>query len=760
MLLLSLALGLLLPAISAGKKFDVEENIKLRRFGQYVVDSNTKQVIFQHSEYVPGTDSSLSRLYALDISPQASASPRQICPEIEHASNLIYSPALSMTYFTNPDPDTGINALYAFNSLSNDCTRISDLPVDIDNIKLSPDARYLAFSADVFINRENSVSEPLTAAVEGAKEIEDRPYKASVFTHLWVRHWDQEFIEGKKRHVFLARMPEFDDYGIKLLKEEDCADVMPNWDADAPLWPFSDASSFSFSSDSTKFVFVTQVGGDNPGDVAWTTDDTIYMANVEDVLGHAKGEHAVLCLTCSSQARDAAPQWSAQHPEILYYTGMVEPQSESDNLRIHMINTTSMKVTDITSVVDFSVDQFLLDEAETNIYFVTTEHARSSIFKFDLAKYMKDLDAGTALPTDPEEAKKAYLTRIYRGGSASSLTLVDDEKLYFVHNSYTQPSDLALVDMTAAPNPIEGEFDGLYNHTLVTHINMDIMSDWDPFYPPFEFYVPSPDDGFPVHSFFFVPEEYQDAAREATEAAARGEHASTAGDLASCPLILYIHGGPESPWSDDWSYRWNPQILVSEGYCVLATNFHGSASFTLNFTKSIRGEWFSLPVDDTMEAWRHVLATYDFVSKNKTCAMGASYGGTHINWLMGHTSNITCFISHDGIFDLTGFGMDTEEIFFPYRDIGGFSIYDLEKYEKWNPARSAGNFQRPCLVIHGGKDYRIHEYHGIALFQALLMKGLEARLVYFPTQSHWVWQPQESVYWHTEVVNWLAHYLK
>lgn len=763
MLLPLLSLGLLLPGLCAAKKFDVNENIKLRRFGQYVVNENAREILFQYSEYEPGTDASYSRLYALDMD-SPDAAPVQVCPELEHVSNLLHSEELGVSYFTNPAPETGINSLYAYYAVDSKCHLLSDLPVDIDNIKVSPDGTYLAFSADVYITRSESVAKPLSTSVEETQIIANRPYKASVFTHLWVRHWDQEFIEGKKRHVLLARLPNLREYGSRVLTEEDCADVIPGWDADAPLWPFSDASSFSFSADSERFVFVTQVGGDNPGDVAWTTDDTIYMVRVSDVFGASRGHHAVTCLTCASKARDASPQWSKVHPEVVYYTGMVEPQSESDNLRLHMVNTTSMQIVDLSSVVDFSVEQFLLDEDETNIYFVATEHARSSIFRFDLTRYMSDLELGTALPTDPEEAKERYLTRLYRGGSASSLSLVGGRWLYFVHNSYTEPSDLAVVDLQGEAGPAQGPFDGLYKHVLLTHINADITADWDTFYPPLEFEVPSPTDGFPVHSFFFVPEQYQEAAKAATARAARGagpsaEH-TTGAALDSCPLILYVHGGPESPWSDDWSYRWNPQVLVSEGYCVLATNFHGSGSFTLNFTKSIRGEWFSLPFEDTMEAWRHTLATYDFVSKEKTCAMGASYGGTHINWLMGHTDNITCFISHDGIFDLTGFGMDTEEIFFPYRDIGGFSIYELEKYERWNPARSAGKFQKPCLVIHGGMDYRIHEYHGIALFQALLMKGLEARLVYFPTQSHWVWQPQESVYWHTEVVNWLEKHLK
>lgn len=244
------------------------------------------------------------------------------------------------------------------------------------------------------------------------------------------------------------------------------------------------------------------------------------------------------------------------------------------------------------------------------------------------------------------------------------------------------------------------------------------------------------------------------------------------------PIILYVHGGPESPWSDDWSYRWNPEAILAEGYSMVLTNFHGSDSFGDAFTKSIRQNWYVDPFNDVLDGLKWMIER-GYGDPNRVGAMGASYGGTFMNWLNGHNeplitswtgSNGTVYpnvtvkviITHDGIFDLRSFAYDTDETFFPAREFDGYPENETirQYYERDNPANWSGNWKTPTLVIQGGCDFRIFTNHGLSVFQTLKMLGVDSQIIYFPTQSHWVYNTQESVIWHNTVLAWLASYLK
>lgn len=696
--------------------FDVHENIKLRRLGTFALNPKAEAILFTQSEYVQGTDSSHSTLYYIS---GPGKEPIQVCPLNVHASNVLYSSANNLYYFTDISSalDSAVNALYSFDPDTQLCTLLSNLPVDIDAIKVSPDGSLLAFSADVYIY--NHTNRPLTNAKLEQERLAALPYKAKVFTEGYMRHWDEEAWPGLYRHLFVAPLPM-----TGLVTEDTVVDIMPGFDGDAPLKPFGGTESFAFSHDGSRLAFTTQIGGHKQ----WMTNDSIYYV---DIIRHASAAHrpvrisstAPTCLTCTNDGRDANPVFSSTDPDLLYYLSMNEPTSESDMLRLRRVSVSSQEISDLSPSFDGSFDAFTLARDEDVVFVLAHIKARAVILQCRIS-------LGITMDT---------CTTVFTGGEVSQYEFTAGEnRIYMSLNSFQFPADIFSLPLSF----VDRSTLTISEAERVTAINADIMEHWDKLYRPEEFYLKSEIDGALVHSFFFRPHNNFDTSRD------------------KCPLILYVHGGPESPWDDSWSYRWNPQILVEQGYCVLATNFHGSGSFGEEFQKSIRQHWFDIPVDDTMSAWKYVHETYSYVDKEKTCAMGASYGGTHVNWLMGHTDNITCFIVHDGIFDLTSFGLDTDELFFVIREMGGPVWEQFEMYERWNPARSAKNFSKPALVIHGGKDFRIHEYHGIALFQSLQLRGVPSRFIYFPTQSHWVWQPQESVVWHTEVVAWLDKYLK
>ena len=130
-----------------------------------------------------------------------------------------------------------------------------------------------------------------------------------------------------------------------------------------------------------------------------------------------------------------------------------------------------------------------------------------------------------------------------------------------------------------------------------------------------------------------------------------------------------------------------------------------------------------------------------------------------------HDGRFKSFISHDGIFDLRTFYGVTEELFFANWDIGGAYWNKDNKaaqksYAEFNPVNMVDKWDTPMLVIQGGRDYRVPEDQTLAAFQALQLKGIKSKLLYFPDENHWVLNGQNAIIWHTEFYKWLEETLK
>ncbi|MXO55724.1 S9 family peptidase [Pontixanthobacter gangjinensis] len=226
------------------------------------------------------------------------------------------------------------------------------------------------------------------------------------------------------------------------------------------------------------------------------------------------------------------------------------------------------------------------------------------------------------------------------------------------------------------------------------------------------------------------------------------------------PAILYVHGGPQGSFNDGWSSRWNPRVLASQGYAVISVDFHGSTGYGQEFTDSINQDWGGKPLEDLQKGLAAALALDTQIDGERTCAMGASYGGYMMNWIAGKWADrFDCLIQHDGLFDMRSFYYSTEELWFPRWDFGGSYVENPDAYEKWNPVNHVSNWKTPMLVITGEKDYRVPYSQGLQSFTALQEQGVDAQLLVFPDENHWVLKPKNSLQWHNTVFDWLGKYL-
>jgi dipeptidyl aminopeptidase/acylaminoacyl peptidase len=228
------------------------------------------------------------------------------------------------------------------------------------------------------------------------------------------------------------------------------------------------------------------------------------------------------------------------------------------------------------------------------------------------------------------------------------------------------------------------------------------------------------------------------------------------------PMIVLIHGGPQSAWNDSWSYRWNPQSFAAAGYVVFSPNPRGSIGFGQKFTDEISGDWGGKVYTDIINGVAYV-ASMPYIDRDRIGAAGGSYGGYMVNWILGHNDDarvkFKALVSHAGLFNLMSMYGATEELWFPEWEFKGTPWTNSKMYEQWSPHMFVKNFRTPTLVINGELDYRVPVTEGLQLFTALQRQGVDSKLLYYPDEGHWVLKPQNSELWYTTVLDWFDSHL-
>ncbi|RZJ04452.1 MAG: S9 family peptidase [Brevundimonas sp.] len=224
------------------------------------------------------------------------------------------------------------------------------------------------------------------------------------------------------------------------------------------------------------------------------------------------------------------------------------------------------------------------------------------------------------------------------------------------------------------------------------------------------------------------------------------------------PAVYLIHGGPKSPWTDGWSYRWNPQVYTGAGYAVVMVNFHGSPGFGQEFTDAINDHWGDRPLEDLQKGWASALAANAFIDGDRACALGASYGGYMVNLIAGKWNGPwRCLVNHAGVFDV-GQLMNAMDSATFSSEFGGPSWERADLYRAFSPNTWVGDWSKPMLVLHGSRDFRVPIEQGLGTFSALQRRGIESRFVHVPDENHWVLKPRNWVDWQHEILDWTAHY--
>jgi len=384
-------------------------------------------------------------------------------------------------------------------------------------------------------------------------------------------------------------------------------------------------------------------------------------------------------ITSDNPAYDGNPQYSPNGRYIAYRM-QKKPGYESDLYRLAIYDTKTQKRTILTEDFKNWVSAFQWAPDSKSIYFTAPYHGHYPIYNIDLKsqKIAKLIDG------------------VYTRGFEVS---PNGKMLYFASTAVDQPTEI----FSAKSN---GK-----NQTQLTMINKDLMQSVD-FRPVESGWVKST-DGSKIQVFIVKPHNFDPSKKY--------------------PLILNVHGGPQGMFGD--SFRGDYQIYPGSGYVVAFSNPHGSVGYGQPFTAEISGDWGGQVFNDLM-AVVDSLETLPYIDKDRMGAMGWSYGGYMMDWFEGHTTRFKALASMMGVYDLTSMYGATEELWFPEWDLKG-KPWTSDLYQKWSPSSYVKNFQTPCLVITGMKDFRVPYTQSLQFFTALQEMNVPSRLIIFEKDGHW-----------------------
>ena len=480
-------------------------------------------------------------------------------------------------------------------------------------------------------------------------------------------------------------------------------DLTPG-DHDVPPFSLGGQDAYAISPDGKEVAFTSN--WDEVG--ATSTNNDIFVVPITG------GEPKKLS---TSPGSDSTPLYS---PDGKWLAWRMQKRAgyESDRFRLVVYNRTSGEIRNLTEDFDQWVETIAWSPDSKYIYFTSENKGEAPIYRLDVA--------AAHAPVSAARIRANAIQEISRGVNDELSVTPDGKTLVFSRLSVQAPNEVYKMDLDS--KKVE-ELSHL-NDAVLEPITMQ----------PVESFWFAGAGGTKVQGFMVKPPRFNKDEKY--------------------PVKFLIHGGPQGQWGDEWSYRWNAELFAADGYVVIMVNPRGSTGYGQAFVDGVNKDWGGKPYIDLMNGLDYAEKTYPFIDKERECALGASYGGYMIDWILGHTNRFKCLVSHDGMFNTESAYGSTEELWFPEWEFGDTVWANREGYRKWSPHLFAAQFKTPTLVVHGQLDYRLDVSEGFQLFTTLQRLKIPSKMLYFPDEGHWVLKPQNSELWYKTVNGWVDSYLK
>ncbi len=522
---------------------------------------------------------------------------------------------------------------------------------------------------------------------------------ARIIDSLMYRHWNR-WDDFKFSHLHIGE-----------LNEDGCCgstfDLMEGIEADCPVGPFGGSEQFAVSPDGSEIAFTMKNITDGTK-WAQSTDSNVYVIAVQ-----AGAKPKIISDTMAGYDRN--PVYSPDGKSIAF-SSMERAGFESDRSRVMIYDRATEKKHEATQGLDQNAHHVIWSADSKSIFFNSETGGTQQIYKLAIDQNSPAADSLRALTSG-----RFHWSIVDVAG--------DGSKIFAKRADMLRPNELFAVD------PADG------TGSALTKINDQIYQELE--LPTIEERFVEATDGKKIHTWVIHPIGF-DAAQSK-----------------QWPMLLYCQGGPQAQVGQSFSWRWNFHLMAAQGYVIAAPNRRGLPGFGQQWNDQISGDWGGQAMQDLLSVSDNVAAE-PYVDQDKVAAIGASFGGYSIYWLMGHHEDrFHAMIAHCGVFNLESMYGSTEELFFVNWDLGG-PYWDnptlKDKYQKFSPHQFVKDWDTPLLVIHGEKDFRVPVTQGMEAFTVAQVKDIPSRFLYFPEEGHWVMSPQNSVLWHRVFFDWLNRF--
>jgi dipeptidyl aminopeptidase/acylaminoacyl peptidase len=707
-----------LPAFSQARHpFTFEDMMKLKRVGEPVPSPDGKWVLFSAVDVDLAANKKTPHIWVVPLaSVGTGGSPvqaeRVLIPDQDGDRPRWAPDGKQFAFISNKEGGSQV-WIAEFDGTAGTVTgthKFTSIPTEASGELWSPDGHYILFTSDVYPECDKAPEAEEDCNARKVREVENSKVKALVFDRLLYRHWNA-YKSGHRTHIFVQIVPAQGQPDAFLLNGRSLSplrDLTPG-DYDAPPFSLGGQDDYAFSPDGQEICYTS-----NHDKVeATSTNNDLWIVSVNG--GAAKN------ITADNPASDSTPLYSPDGKYIAY-RAQQRPGYESDRFRLMLYDRKTEDKKNLTEKFDRWVGTITWAPDSKHIFFSAEQSGQSPIWRSRI------------------DGKEPYSV-IW--GFFDDLVFAPDRDLIFTRMSVGAPNEIYVAK--------EGPHDLLFSECVVldsdreciepqqlTHLNDAVLSQVA--MSPLESFWFTGAFGDKVQGFLVKPPNFDPSKKY--------------------PLKFIIHGGPESPMGDIWSYRWNAELFAASGYVVIMINFHGSTGYGQKFIDAINGDWGGAPFEDLMKGLDYAEKTYPFIDKDRECALGASYGGYMANWVLGHTDRFKCIVTHDSTFNTVSAWGTTEELWFNEWEFKGTPYTNPEMYERWNPRNAAKNFKTPTLVVHGQLDYRLDVSEGFQLFTTLQTMGVPSKMLYFPDEGHWVLKPQNSQLWWKTVTDWVDQWTK
>ncbi len=674
------------------------------RVGGFNVSQDGRNAVYGVTYYSVEQNKSHSVIYTMDLSTKQS---RLLTTDTKSEGGATYiDGGRRIAYLSSA---SGSSQLWTMNADGTGRCQASHTDNDVADFLFSPDGKKVILIMEV--DQSHSIR----------KNDSDLPKATGmVIDDLMYKHWDT--------YVTTAPHPFVADYdGETVTGEKDLLEGEPY---ECPMMPFGGTEQLAWSPDSKSIAYTCRKKVGKA--YAISTDSDIYLYDL------ATGTTRNLCkpegykapevetdrslekqavnanATDCNMGYDQNPQFSLDGRYVAW-SSMERDGYESDRTRLCVLDLKTGKKTYVTEGFESGVNEFCWAKDSKLLYFTGVWHGKTQIYRTNLKGEHKPLTDDVA--------------------DYSLIGLSPDGKSLFCKRQSMRAADEVFRLPLGGKNATAAEQVTEENKYFYDNLTFgDVKERWV-----------KTTDGKEELCWVIYPPHF-DASKK-------------------YPTLLYCEGGPQSPVSQFWSFRWNMQIMAANDYIIIAPNRRGLPGFGMEWLEEISGDYSGQCMQDYLSAIDDICKE-PYVDKDRLGAVGASFGGYSVYWLAGnHNKRFKAFIAHDGIFNTQQQYVETEEMWFPNWDMGSAPWKraedgQVQKVFATSPHLYVDKWDTPILCIHGQRDFRIEYTHAESAFNAAKMRGVDAQLLLFPDENHWVLKPQNGILWQRTFFRWLDKYLK